>query len=95
MGRIVNYVSDEIKRGRMHNLELDLSKEMPEILIVNDGQDRVGHSEFPYKVNAISLMDFSEELKDLCIATGGKQVRITKENSIYSYTNEGMQVINE
>lgn len=95
MGRIVNYVSDEIKRGRMHNLKLDLSKEMPEILIVNDGQDRVGHSEFPYKVNAISLMDFSEELKDLCIATGGKQVRITKENSIYSYTNEGMQVINE
>ena len=38
IGRIVNYVSDEVKRGRLHNLKVDLSKQKPEILIINDGQ---------------------------------------------------------
>ena len=88
IGRIVTYVSDEIKKGRLKNLNIDLSKERPEILIINDGQDRVGYDSFPYKVNAISLMEFSNELKNLCVATGGKQIEITEENRIFAYSKE-------
>jgi len=93
MARIVGYVSDEVRSGRLHNLDVDLSEELPEILIINDGQDEVGIDAFPYKVNAISLMSFSEELKDLCVATGGKQVRVTSSDVITTYTKEGMQAV--
>lgn len=85
IGRIVNHISDEIEDKRLCNLDIDLSNEKPEILIINDGQDRVGYKEFPYKVNAISLMQFSEELKELCIASGGKQMRVREDNSVVSY----------
>jgi len=95
MARIVNHVSNEVRRGKLHNLDVDLSKELPEILIINDGQDEVGQDAFPYKVNAISLMDFSTELKDLCVDTGGKQVRIYESNKITSYSKEGVEVIAE
>jgi uncharacterized protein with von Willebrand factor type A (vWA) domain len=95
IGRIVTYVSEEIKKGKLHNLKLDLSRERPEILIVNDGQDEVGYKTFPYKVNAISLMEFSKELKNLCVATGGKQIEITEKNKIYSYSKEGGKEVKE
>ena len=36
----------------------------------------------------------TEELKSLCIATGGKQVRVKGDNSIYCYSSEGEQKIN-
>jgi hypothetical protein len=72
-----------------------LSQELPEILIINDGQDEVGYDEFPYKVNAISLMQFSNELKDLCIATGGKQVKVTSDERIVAFSSNGYQVISE
>lgn len=88
IGRIVTHVSDEIRKGRLHNLDIDLSREKPEILIINDGQDRVGYESFPYKVNAISLVEFSSELKNLCVATGGKQIEITEDNRIFAYSKE-------
>lgn len=88
IGRIVEHVSNEINKGRLHNLEIDLSRERPEILIVNDGQDSVGYDQFNYKVNAISIDEFSDELKRLCLATDGKQVQITEENTVYSYAME-------
>lgn len=93
IGKIVTYVAEEIKAKRLHNLQVDLSTELPEILIVNDGQDQVGYDELPYKVNAISLIDFSDELRSLCIATGGKQVKITESDRVVAYSSNGMEII--
>jgi len=95
IGRVVEHVAASIKSGKLHNLDVDLSKELPEILIINDGQDEVGYDEFPYKVNAISLMQMSDELKDLCIATGGKQVEVTGHDQIYTYSTSGKDTIAE
>jgi uncharacterized protein with von Willebrand factor type A (vWA) domain len=94
IGRIVTHVSEEINSGKLQNLNIDLSKEKPEILIINDGQDEVGYEKFPYRVNAISLIQFSDELKRLCVATGGKQVKITRSNDIIAYSKEGEEIIN-
>jgi len=89
MGRIVTHISDEIiKRKRLCNLDIDLSAEKPEILIINDGQDEVGYKSFPYKVNAISLMSYSSELRKLCVNSGGKQVRIYEDGKIKTYAKE-------
>jgi uncharacterized protein with von Willebrand factor type A (vWA) domain len=89
IGGIVQYVADEVVYSRrLHNLDIDLSEEKPEILIINDGQDSVGSDEFPYKVNAISLMSFSEELKDLCLATEGKQIEITYNLETFAYSKD-------
>ena len=80
IGGIVTYIDSEVSSGRLHNLDVDLSSERPEILIINDGQDSIGYDSLPYKVNAISIECFSSELKDLCVGTGGKQVYIDLEN---------------
>jgi len=88
IGDIVQYVADEVHSGRLHNLDINLSEEKPEILIINDGQDSVGSDAFPYKVNAISLMSFSDELKDLCLATEGKQIEITYDLETFAYSKE-------
>lgn len=97
IGRIVQYVADEVKEGsKLHNLKnLNLSHEKPEILIINDGQDSVNSNTFPYKVNAISLMQFSNQLKNLCINTGGKQVQISSDESIKTYANDGTVVLQQ
>jgi len=91
VGDMVEHVASEIENKRLHNLDIDLSEEKPEILIINDGQDSIGTEAFPYKVNAVSLMEFSDELKDLCLATGGKQIEIKCDLSVYSYSNEAGQ----
>ena len=88
IGDIVQYVADQVNSHKLHNLDIDLSEEKPEILIINDGQDSVGTDEFPYKVNAISLMSFSEELKDLCLATEGKQIEVTYDLETFAYSKE-------
>lgn len=95
IGRIVDYVAKEVAKGKLHNLKIDLSQDRPEILIINDGQDSVDQERFNYKVNAISLMEFSDELKDLCLATTGKQVQITEENEVYSYAMEDGELVRE
>ena len=96
IGDMVNRVADEIlTKKRLMNLEVDLSEEKPEILVLNDGQDRVKTDKFPYKTNAISLMGFSDELKNLCIETGGKQVEVEEGNIVSSYSSEGKQLISE
>ena len=89
IGDIVEYVANEVHCGKLCNLQVNLSEEKPEILIINDGQDSVGSDEFPYKVNAISLMSFSEELKDLCLATEGKQIEITYDLETFAYSKDG------
>lgn len=90
IGEIVQYVADEVMHSRqLHNLNVDLSEEKPEILIINDGQDSVGSDAFPYKVNAVSLMQFSDELKDLCLATEGKQIEVTYDLEVFAYSKDG------
>ena len=88
VGDMVEHISNEITRGTLCNLDVNLSEEKPEILVINDGQDSIGTKEFPYKVNAVSLMEFSEELKDLCLATGGKQIEVTNDLEVFAYSNE-------
>ena len=51
-------------------------------------QDRVGRDSFPYKVNAISLHQFSRELKKLCVKSGGRQIEVTTHQRVFSYTEE-------
>ena len=88
VGNMVEHISDEIQSGRLCNLDINLSEEKPEILVINDGQDEIGTDEFPYKVNAVSLMSFSEELKDLCNNTGGKQIEVTEKDEVFTYSVE-------
>ena len=83
---MVEYIADEISSHKLCNLDTDLSEEKPEILIINDGEDSIDTEAFPYKVNAVSLMSFNDELRDLCLATGGKQIKVTEDERIYSYT---------
>ncbi len=95
MGRIVKAISEEVSKGvKFFNLkDLDLSKEKPEILIVNDGQDSVGIDAFPYKVNAVSLLQNNTELKDLCVKSGGKQVNVISNILIETYDKEGKSTL--
>jgi uncharacterized protein with von Willebrand factor type A (vWA) domain len=88
VGDMVEYIAKEVASGKLHNLDVDLSEEKPEILVINDGQDSIGTNEFPYKVNAVSLMEFSEELKDLCLATEGKQIEITYDREVFTYSKD-------
>jgi len=94
VGLMVEHIANQISNGRLCNLDVDLSQEKPEILVINDGQDEIGTEEFPYKVNAVSLMEFSNELKDLCNATGGKQIEVNDKGEVYSHSAElGAQLI--
>jgi hypothetical protein len=94
VGDMVDYIASEISSGKLCNLQVDLSQEKPEILVINDGQDEIGTEKFPYKVNAVSLMEFSNELKDLCNATGGKQIEVVSGGEVYSHSAElGAQLI--
>jgi hypothetical protein len=95
IGAMVTKVANEVEAGKLCNLNVDLSQEKPEILIINDGQDRVGYDSLPYKVNAISLMEFSDELKKLCIKTGGKQVQVKYDDNVIAYAEEGVSIIQE
>lgn len=94
IGNIVNYVSDEIDDKRLHNLNVDLSEEKPEILIINDGHDQVKTKKFPYKVNAITLMETNKELKDLCIETKGKLIEVNCDETVKAHSEEGSYKIN-
>ena len=40
-------------------------------------------------------MDFSDQLKDLCVATGGKQVQVKRDDSIISYSEQGRTIVND
>jgi hypothetical protein len=88
VGDMVEHISNEIQAGKLCNLDVNLSEERPEILVINDGQDDINTDEFPYKVNAVSLMSFSNQLKDLCLNTGGKQIEVTEDDEVFTYSVE-------
>ena len=79
------------KEKKLHNLDIDLSEQKPEILIINDGEDSIGYDSFPYKVNAISLFNCNDELKKLCINAKGKYVYVDDNNSVTTWSADGEQ----
>lgn len=93
VGKMVEHIANEIENKRLCNLDVDLSEERPEILVINDGLDDIGVEEFPYKVNALSLFCLSDELKNLCIKTGGRQIEIDSDSKIFSHTKDVCQEI--
>lgn len=90
IGDMINHISNEInEKGRLHNLNVDLSKEKVEILVINDGQDSVKTDSFPWKTNALTLCDgINHELKDLCLKTGGKYIFIQDSKNIQEFENK-------
>lgn len=85
-----NIYNDIVKNKKIHNLKVDFKEgDIPEFLILNDGQDRV-NCEFPWRTNAISLIDHeNDELKKLAIKTKGKYVFLpdTGDARIYDSVN--------
>lgn len=88
VGEMVEHIAEEISNKKLCNLDIDLSQEKPEILIINDGQDDINIDEFPYKVNAITLMEYNRELKNLCTKSGGKLIEVEQDEKVYSYSEE-------
>jgi len=88
VGDMVKQISSDISLGKLCNLDIDLSQEKPEILVINDGQDEINIDKFPYKVNAVTLMQSNEELKGLCLETGGRLVNIKEDNIVFTYSVE-------
>jgi hypothetical protein len=92
---MVRKISDDIiKHKKLHNLQIDLSEELPEILIINDGEDHVSEKPFPYKVNAVCLGNFNEKLKNLCVKTKGKKISVSFHSKVVSYSEAGEEKIN-
>lgn len=89
VGDMVQRIADEVQAGKLMNLDVDLSEEKPEILVINDGQDSIDVNEFPYKVNAICLMEYNSELEKLCVDSGGKKVHVDYNNELTLYSSEG------
>lgn len=90
LGDMVNVIGEDIKGGKwLRNLQIDLSKDMPEILAINDGQDSIKTQNFTYKTNAISLFQDNGELRDLCIKNKGKYV-VANKDSMTTYDGKSV-----
>jgi hypothetical protein len=90
LGDMVNRIGQDIKGGKwLVNLPIDLSKDMPEILAINDGQDSIKTQNFTYKTNAISLFQDNGELRDLCIKNKGKYV-VANTDSMTTYDGKSV-----
>ena len=82
VGDHIKYINREINElNKLHNLNVDLSKEKVEILVINDGADSVKTNNFAYKTNAITLYGMNNELKDLCIKNKGKYIYVKGSTS--------------
>ena len=98
IGSMINRINDEINiNHRLMNLDVDLSEDKPEILVINDGQDSVKTKGFSYKTNAISLFQGNDELKNLCLKNKGKYVKVSGydgKNDVITYSGQGVQKLN-
>lgn len=75
IGHVVEAIRVEIEENhKLFNLDVDLSKEKPEILIINDGADSVKTNKLTWKTNAITIGRRNSELEDLCKKTEGKYI---------------------
>ena len=54
-------------------------------------QDSINTDKFPYKVNAVTLMEYNEELRDLCLETGGKLIQVDESERVYAHSKEAGQ----
>lgn len=88
---MVERIANEIDEHKLCNLDVDLFEEKPEILIINDGQDSINTDKFPYKVNAVTLMEYNEELRNLCLETGGKLIQVDGSERVYAHSKEAGQ----
>lgn len=82
VGTIITSIKDEIQKGKLFNINVDLSKELPEVLIINDGQDTVKTESFTYKTNAINLIQNNEQVKNLCIQNKGVHVHVNMNDNL-------------
>lgn len=97
IGAMIDRIDHNISHGYLANLKIDLRKEKPEILVINDGQDSVKTNSFSYKTNAISLFQHNEELKRLCVSNNGKYVSVLGDEynptsttlSVETFSKEG------
>lgn len=89
VGLMVERIAAEVESGKLMNLDVNLSEEKPEILVINDGQDSIHVDSFPYKVNAICLMAENNQLQELCVNSGGKKVYVDYNNELTLYSSEG------
>ena len=94
VGSMVLHIAKEISQKRLCNLDIDLSEEKPEILVINDGDDSIDAKDFPYKVNAICLGENNRQLKELCVQSGGKKVFVDWSNKVTAYSEAGEEKIN-
>lgn len=79
VGDVINAIAAEIRDNKkLFNLDIDLSKEEPEILIINDGNDNVKTEKVNWKTNAITLYEDNKGLERLCKRTEGRYVHIDK-----------------
>jgi hypothetical protein len=77
IGIVIENIRKEIMfKKKLFNIDVDLSIEQPEILVINDGQDTVKANEFKWKTNAITLYGANNQLRNLCERTGGTYVSI-------------------
>lgn len=94
IGAMIDRINHQINNvKKLCNLDVDLSEEKPEILIINDGQDTVKTNNFSYKTNAISLYSMNHELKNLCVKNDGKYVYVGFKPGgvadVQTYSKEG------
>lgn len=75
VGKIIKTTQEEIKMGRIgpHTLASD---ERPEIVVINDGQDRIEPITTVAPVHAIVIEAPNPALKRLCESSGGKYYEI-------------------
>lgn len=85
VGEMVDRIASSISERKLCNLDVDLSEEKPEILIINDGQDSIHTDKFPYKVNAITLFEHNRQLKTVCLDTHGKLIHVS-EDEVFAYS---------
>jgi len=84
VGHVIELIREEIMDNkRLFNLDVDLSFEKPEILVINDGQDSVKTDKLTWKTNAITLYGNNPELEALCKKTGGKFISIDGKQDHY------------
>lgn len=79
IGLIVEEIRKEImENGKLFNLNINLSEEKPEILVINDGNDSCKAELLNWKTNAITLFNNNTELEKLCTKTGGRYIPLNK-----------------
>jgi hypothetical protein len=83
IGDIINTIKKEVEDNKqLFNIPVDLSKEKPEMLIINDGEDSCKVSNFSWKANAITLGRRNPELKDLVEKSGGRYITIDQNGKL-------------